>query len=174
MGGLWSQVEKHLHINVLELKAVIQETSADSIGQHHCSSPHKQTGKNQLNRTLCPHVETPHRVQQTPDNPQGKTCPRFTQCHCEQSFQEKPNSTHRVVPVPSDIQTDHSTLGTSSDRLSCHQPKHKSPNLCVSHSRPTSLGGGCTEHFLEEHNRLRFSSNSTITKSGPEIIVPRM
>ena len=109
-------------------------------------------------------------MQQTPDNPQSKTLPRFTKCHCGRSFQEKPNSTHRVVPVPSDIQTEHSTLGTSSDRLICHQSKHETPNLCVFHSRPTGLGGGCTEHFQEEHNRLRFSSNSTITKSGSELL----
>ena len=43
-----------------------------------------------------------------------------------------------------------------------------------SHSRSTGLDGGCTEHFLEEHNRLCFSSNITTAKSGSEIIVPRM
>ena len=113
-------------------------------------------------------------MQQTSDNPQSKTHPRPSQCHCGRSFQEKPNSIHRVVPIPSDIQTDHSTLAMSSNRLICHQSKHKTPNLCVSHSRPTGLGGGYPEHFLEEHNWLRLSSDSTVTKRCPEIIVPRM
>ena len=106
-GGLWSQVEKQLHINVLELKAVIltlfktvhQEISASSLRQHQCSTPHKQTRRNSLNRAFCPHVETPYLVQQTPDNSQSETRPKVTQCHCGRPLQEEPNSTHRVVPV---------------------------------------------------------------------------
>ena len=155
-------------------KTVHQEISASSLRQHYCSSPHKQTRRNSLSRAFCPHVETPYLVQQTPDNSQSETRPKVTQCHCGRPLQEEPNSTHRVVPVSSDIQIDHSTLGASSDRPVCHQPKHDTPNLRVSHSRSTGMGGGCTEHLLEEHSRLRHFSHSTPAQSVPEITVPGM
>ena len=63
------------------LTTMQQETGASSIRQHHGSRPHKQTGGNPFTRTLCPHVEASHMVQQKPDNPQGKTRPRLTQCN---------------------------------------------------------------------------------------------
>ena len=113
-------------------------------------------------------------VQQKPDNPQGKTRPRLTQCNCGRPFQEKPNTTHRVVSGTPDFQEDLSTLGTSSDRPICHKPEHKTPNLCVSDSGPTGLGSGCTKHILEKHDRLCLSPHSTTTKSGPEVTVPGM
>ena len=54
------------------LRDMVQhKTSTDCHGQHHCSSPHKQTRGDSLGGTLCPHVETPHLVQQIPDNTQS-------------------------------------------------------------------------------------------------------
>ena len=156
------------------LTTMQQETGVSSIRQHHSSSPHKQTGGNPLNRTLCPHVETSHMVQQKPDNPQGKTRPRLSQCNCRRPFQEKPNTTHRVVSGTPDFQEDLSTLGTSSDRSICHKPEYKTPNLCVPDPGPTGLGSGRSKHILEKHDRLRLSPHSTTTKSGPKVTVPGM
>ena len=70
--------------------------------------------------------------------------------------------------------SDHSSLGVSSDRPLCHQPKHETPKLRVTYSRSTGMGGGSTKHLLEEHSRLHLSSNSTVTQSGPENTVLRM
>ena len=99
---------------------VRHKTSSDCLGQHHCGSQHKQTRWDSLGGTLCPLVETSHLVLKTPDNTQSKTHPRFTECHCRQPFQEEPNSTHGMVSVPSDFQTNHSTLGTPTYRPICN------------------------------------------------------
>ena len=156
------------------LTTMQQETGVSSIRQHHGSSPHKQTGGNPLTRTLCPHVEASHMVQQKPDNPPGKTRPRLSQCNCRRPFQEKPNTTHRVVSGTPDFQEDFSTLGTSSDRSICHKPEYKTPNLCVPYPGPTGLGSGRSKHILEKHDRLRLFPHSTTTKSGPKVTVPGM
>ena len=158
------------------LTTMQQETGVSSIRQHHGSSPHKQTGGNPLTQTLCPHVEAPHMVQQKPDNPQGKTRPRHSQCNCGRPFQEKPNTTHRVVSGTPDFQEDFSTLGTlgTSDRSICHKPEYKTPNLCVPYPGPTGLGIGRSKHILEKHDRLRLSPDSTTPKSGPKVTVPGM
>ena len=113
-------------------------------------------------------------VQQKPDNPQGTTRPRLSQCNCRQPFQEKPNTTHRMVSGTPDFKEDFSTLGTSSDRSICHKSEYKTPNLCVPHPGPTGLGSGRSKHILEKHDRLRLSPHSTTTKSGPKVTVPGM
>ena len=94
-------------------------------------------------------------VQQKTDNPQGKTRPRLTQCNCGRPFQEKPNTTHRVVSGTPDFQEDLSTLGTSSNRPICHKPEYKTPNLCVSYPGPTGLGSRRTKHILEQEESAR-------------------
>ena len=184
VGGIWSQVEKQLHINVLELKAVILALRHFSpqcnkkqvlvASDNTTVVAHISKRGNPLNRTLCPHVETSHMVQQKPDNPQGKTRSRLSQCNCRRPFQEKPNTTHRVVSGTPDFQEDLSTLGTSSDRSICHKPEYKTPNLCVPNPGPTGLGSGRSKHILEKHDRLRLSPHSTTTKSGPKVSVPGM
>ena len=151
-----------------------QETSAGSIRQHNCGSPHKQTGGNPLHRTLCPHVETTHMVQQAPNNTQSTARPRFSQCDCGRPLQEKPNPTHRMVLGSPYLHKDLPTLGTATNRPVCHQPEHQTSNLCVSNPGPTGLGGGRAKHLLEEHDRIRIPSDSIATKSGPETTVPTM
>ena len=156
------------------LRSVHQETSVGGLRQHNSSSPHKQTRRDPLSRTLCSHVATPHMVQQTSNITQSATRTRVTQCHCGWPLQEKPNPTHRMVSFPPDFQTDCTTLGTPANRPVCHQAKHKTPNLCFTHPRPSSMGSGCTEHLLEEHSRVRLPSNSSPTQSGPKVTLPVM
>ena len=151
-----------------------QETSAGSIRQHNCGSPHKQTGGNPLRRTLCPHVETTHMLQQAPNNTQSTARPRFSQCYCGRPLQEKPNPTHRMVLGSSYLHKDLPTLGTATNRPVCHQPEHQTSNLCVSNPGPTGLGGGHAKHLLEEHDRVRIPSDSIATNSGPDTTVPTM
>ena len=79
-----------------------------------------------------------------------------------------------MVLVSSNIQIDHSTLGTSPNRSVCDQPKQETPNLRVSHSRSSGMGGGCTEHLLEKHSRLRLFPDSIVTQNGPEVTVSRV
>ena len=156
------------------LRSVHQETGVGGLRQHNSSSPHKQTRRNPLARTLCSHVASPHMVQQTSDLTQSATRAGLTQCHCGWPLQEKPNPAHRMVSVPPDLQTNCATLGAPTDRPVCHQAKHKTPNLRFSRPRPSSMGSGCTEHLLEEHSRVCLPSNSSATQGGPKITLPVM
>ena len=87
-GVLCSHIEKQLHINVIELKAVIlalqhfskqcsrKQVLVASDNPNVVAHINKQGGSTCL--SLCPHVATPYMVQQTPDITQSKTCPEIT------------------------------------------------------------------------------------------------
>ena len=176
VGGLWSQIEKRLHINVLELKAVILALQHFS---HQCNK--KQVLVASDNTTVVAHI-----------NKQGGThstelCALMwrllTWCNKHQitlRARHVPGSLNviaeglRVVLGSSYLHKDLPTLGTATNRPVCHQPEHQTSNLCVSNPGPTGLGGGRAKHLLEEHDRVRIPSDSIATKSGPETTVPTM
>ena len=135
------------------LKTVRHKRGVSSLRQHKCSDSYKQTGWDPLTRALCPHVATSNMVQQTPDITQSKTCPRITQCYCGRSVQEEPNTTYRVVSIPSDLQTDHTTLATPANRPIRYQSKQETSNLSLTHTRSPSMGSGRTKYLLEEHDQ---------------------
>ena len=88
--GLWSDREKRLHINVLELKVVsglekVQGpvSKSDSVGCHgqlNSSSLYNQTRKNPLSGDVCSPVETHDMVPSLQDNPQGQAHYRVAEC----------------------------------------------------------------------------------------------
>ena len=158
------------HSNPLTLlKTVWRKTGVSSLRQHNCSSPHKQTRGD-----LCPHVASPHVVQQSSRPTQSETCSRVTQCHCRRPIQEESNTTHGVVSISSNLQTNHPSMGTPSNRPVRNQSKQEASNLCVSHSRSSSMGSGCAKHLLEEHGRIRFPPNSSPTQSSSKVTVSVM
>ena len=105
-------------------------------------------------------------VQQKPDNPQGKTRPRLTQCNLRTAFPgETKHNTQSGLWHP------RFSRRSLYSRPICHKPEYKTPNLCVFYPGPTGLGSGCTKHILEKHDRLRLSPHSITTKSGPKVTV---
>ena len=70
-GGVWSQSEKHLHINLPELKAVflalqlfkkkyINNLVLITSDNTYTGAVHQQTGWHRISRTLCSDVENSH------------------------------------------------------------------------------------------------------------------
>ena len=91
------------------LEPVQKEASIDSLGQHHCGSPHKQTRGNTLGGALHSHVETPHMVQQTSNNTQSKTRPSMSLWMASLS-ETRSNTQNGLFPFRSSNKLEHYKL----------------------------------------------------------------
>ena len=100
--GLWSDREKRLHINVLELKAVslalqIQGpvSKPNSVSCHrqlNSGSLHKQTRWNPLGGDVLSVVEDHDLVPSLPDNTKSQTHSRVSECDGQPAVQVEPSS----------------------------------------------------------------------------------
>ena len=170
--GLWSDREKRLHINILELKAVSlalqkvqgpvsKPNSASCNGQLNSGSLHKQTRRNSISRDVCSPVEDHDLVPSLPDNIKSQTPSRVSECDGRPSVQVEPSPVNRMVTASSGVQTDLSQVVHSSCRSFCHSPEPQSSTIRVSSPRPKCLGHRCSEHKLEGSHCLCLPSHSS-------------
>ena len=105
--GLWSDREKRLHINVLELKAVClalrsfkdqcqNQTNASCNGQLNSGSLHKQTRKNSLSRDVRSPVEDHDMVPSLSHNIKSQTHSRVSECDGRPSIQYSQQNGHCI------------------------------------------------------------------------------
>ena len=135
--GLWSDREKRLHINVLELKAVslaLQKVQGpvskpNSVGcyrQLNSSNLHKQTRRNPLGGDVRSPVEDHDLVPSLPDNIKSQTHSRLSECD-GRPVQVEPSPVNRMVTASSGVQTDLSKWFTPHVDLFATRLNHKVP-----------------------------------------------
>ena len=110
--GLWSDRNKRLHINVLELKVVSGPSKLqgpvsepNSVGcnsQLNSGSIHKQTRRNSLSRDLRSPVEDHDMVPSLPDNIESQTHRRVS----EPSVQVEPSAINRMITASAGVPPD--------------------------------------------------------------------
>ena len=135
--GLWSDQEKRLHINVLELKAVslaLQNFNLD------CGSLHKQTRGNSLSRDVRSPLEDHDLVPPLSHNVKGQTHSRVSECDGRPPIQVQPSSVGRMVTASTGVQTDLPEVVHSSCEPVCHSSEPQTPSLHVPNPRPKGLG----------------------------------
>ena len=147
---------------------VREETSVNSLRQHHSSVIHKQARRHTLHGNVCPHVETTHLVQQVHDHTQSTTRTGVTQCNSRCVITKGTGSINRVVPVPTNIQEDSQNLGIPSSGLICNQPEQEVTDLRVSHPGSGGMGSGLPQHIMGQHGCLCIPSNGSPTQDHPE------
>ena len=180
-GGLWSHLEKHLHINLLEMKAVFlalqffkntKQSSPHRLRQHLSGGIHQQTGQHSIGRTLCPNVENPNMVQSEQCDTQSTTHPGITQRNSRRPLQEEPDPINRMVPLSTNLQTNFQTLGESPSGPIRNQPEHKTPSLRLSNSRPSGMGCGCPEHSMGKPGCVCFPSHRPAAQGCTKTPIP--
>ena len=148
-------MEKHLHINLLEMKAVLLPLqffrtdcknnqvliASDNTSVVAYINKHDST----RSANLCSNVKNPHLVSSKQCNTQ---CSGLTQCDSGWPLKEESDPIDRVVPFSTNLQTNFQTLGESPGGPVRSQPEQETSSLCLSDSRPPGLGSGCPQHSM--------------------------
>ena len=175
--GLWSDREKRLHINVLELKVVSLalrhfkdqcQNSASCNRQLNSGSLHKQTRRNSLSRDVCSPVEDHDLVPSLPHNIESQTHSRVSKCDGRPSVQVEPSTVNRMVTASAGVQTDLPKVVHTSCRPICHSSEPQIYTVCISCPRPKSLGHRCSEHKLDGSHCLCLPSNGSPSQGHPK------
>ena len=112
--GLWSDREKRLHINVLELKVVSLplrsfedqcQNQTVLVTTDNSGSLHKQTRRNSLSRDVHSPVEDHDMVSSLSDNIKSQTHSRVSECD-GRPVQVEPSAVNRMVTASAGVQTD--------------------------------------------------------------------
>ena len=159
--GVWSPMESLLHINYLELKAVLLALKAF---KHLCrdqivlvasdnttvvSYINKKTRGYEVRLSLCPPLETPVMVP-----PQGN-------CSETQS-----SDSDRVVPISAGVCSLVLQMGQTSDGLACNPVQSQTAPVCFTGTGSDSLFGISVDSTVGAPGSLRFSPVSLL----PQVI----
>ena len=174
--GLWSDWEKRLHINVLELKAVSlalrgpvpEPNSASCDRQLNSGSLHQQTRRNSLSRNVCSPVEYHDLVPSLPHNIESQAHSRVPECDGRPTVQVQPSAVNRMVSASAGVQTDLPEVVHTSCRLICHSPEPQTSTVCISCPRPKGLGHRCSKHKLDEPHGLCLPSYGSPSQGDPK------
>ena len=175
--GLWSDQEKRLHINVLELKAV---SLALRNFKDQCQSQtvlvaadnstvvayiNKQGGTHSVEMCalLWKIMTWCHRYHIT-----CQTHSRVSECDGRPPVQVQPSAVNRMVTASTGVQTDLPEVVHSSCRPVCQSSEPQTPSVHVSNSRPKGLGHRCSEHKLDGSHCLCLPSNGSPSQGDPK------
>ena len=169
-GVLWSLSEKHLHLNLLEMKAVLlalqffktdcrnNQVLIASDNTSVVAYINKQGGTRSAE--LCALM---WRIltwcHQNKSHTQSKTCTGLTQCDSGWPLKEESDPINRVVPFSTDFQTNFETLGESPSGPVHNQAEQETSYLCLSNSASSGLGSRCPQHSMGKPGCLRVSSH---------------
>ena len=178
-GGLWSHLEKHLHINLLEMKAVFlalqffKKTCQNNqvlIASDNTSVVayiNKQGGTRSAE--LCALM---WRILTWCNQNNVTLHPGITQRNSGRPLQEEPDPINRMVPLSTNLQTNFQTLGESPSGPIRNQPEHKTPSLRLSNSRPSGMGCGCPEHSMGKPGCVRFPPHRPAAQGCTKTPIP--
>ena len=169
---LWSDREKRLHINVLELKAVSlqgpvrEPNSASCNGQLNSGSLHKQTRRNSLSRDVCSPVEDHDLVPSLSHNIKSQTHSRVSECDGQPSVQVEPSAVNRMVTASAGVQTGLSKVVHSPCRSICYSSEPQTSTVRI--SSPKCLEHRCSELKLDGSHYLCLPSDSSPSQGDPK------
>ena len=178
--GTWSLPESKLHINHLELKAVFLALKEF---QDLCSNNTvlvatdnttvvayiNKEGGDEVGLPVCPTVENPVLVHQETGNPRGTSHPRPAEHDSRQAIQTWPDHSNRVVTSPRSVSSYMLPVAPAPSGPVCHQIQQQTSTVCVTGSRPPSLGSGCTQPVLGKSGPICLPTSSHLGQSGGEV-----
>ena len=171
MSWTWSLPESILHINYLEENSfsgpkrvprpLFNQDCAYSNGQHHYCCLHKQYRRHEVGPTVCPTMENPDLVFQETGYSQGPTNPRLTECGNRQAIQAEPDRPNRVEPPPRGLPVNMHQVVPTSNRHVCNKVPQQITSVCVTSSRPPSMGSGPLCFPTSGHSMQRSGKTET-------------
>ena len=125
--------------------------------QYNCGRLYQQTRGYEIRFSLCPSLETPFLVPSQRNSSESQAHSGSTECHSRQAVPTQSGDPDRVVPVPTGVQSLVFQLGPAADRSFCHQIQSQASQVCLSSSGFDSLGGGCSQPYMGQPERVRLS-----------------
>ena len=95
--------------------------------------------------------------------------PRPAERDSRQAIQTWPDHSNRVVPSSRGVPSYMLPVAPSPSGLVCHQIQQQASTVCVTGSRPTGLGSGCTQSVLRKSGPICLSTSSHLGLSGGEV-----
>ena len=169
--GLWSDREKRLHINVLELKAVSlvpQRFKDQCQNQTELVATDNSTVVAYINKQGGTHSAENHDMMPSlQDNIKSQTHSRVSECD-GRLVQVKPIPVNRMVTASAGVQTDLSQVVHPSCRSICHSSETQTATIHFSHPRPECLGHRCSKHKLLGSHCLCLPSSGFPSQGDPK------
>ena len=179
--GLWSDQEKRLHINILELKAVSlalrnfkdlcqdQTVLVATDNSTVVAYINKQGGTHSHSlRDVRSPVEDHDLVPPLSHNIKCQTHSGVSECDGRPPIQVQPSAVDRMVTASTGVQTDLPEVVHSSCEPVCHSSEPQTPSLRVSNPRPKGLGHRCSEHKLDGSRCLCLPSDGSPSQGDPK------
>ena len=175
--GSWSLPESKLHINYLELKAVLlalkkrisstlyKQCSSHGYRQHYCGSLHKQGRGNEVGAPVCLTLENTDLVYQKSSNSESST--HSHERNSRQAMQTGPNHSNGMVPQSRDVPSNMQPVAQTPSRLICPKVQQQTSTVCL--TSPGPLGSGCCQSVMGGAGPLRLSTSSHLGQSGGEV-----
>ena len=148
--GLWSDQEKRLHINVVELKAVFLALRS-----------FKDQCQTSASRDVRSPVEDHDMVSSLSHNIKSQTHSRVSKCDGRLPVQVEPSAVNRMVTASTGVQTNLPKVVHSSCRSICHSSEPQTSTVSVSSSRPKCLGHRFSELKLDGSHCLCLRSDGS-------------
>ena len=171
VSGVWSTNERTLHINNLELRAVVlalKHWERVVIGKTILVASDNSTVVAYINkqggtvsRSLC--MEAKKKLiwcHQREIILRARYIPGKLNALADQLSRRGANSPHRVVPLSQDIQSDMQPVHQAHVGLVCNKIQQETGNLCISNAGPRIRSCRCPVTQLGEHVGLCISTNS--------------
>ena len=156
--GTWSVPESKLHINFLELKAVLLALKRFQHlvqGKVVLIATDNTTVVAYINKeggmrsgSLCPSLAAPMLVQPQSNSTEGQTHSRPSECNCRQIVSPKAGHSDGMVPPSRDLRPSLSNLALSPSGQVCNKVQLQASSICVPNSRPKGLVSGCSDIVL--------------------------
>ena len=171
--GLWSDREKRLHINVLELKAVslaLRDFKDQCQNQTVLVATDNSTVVAYINKQGGTHSAEMCALlgkimgPSLPHNIESQARSRVPECDGRPTVQVQPSAVNRMVSAPTGVQTDLPEVVHTSCSLICHSPEPQAPTVRVSYPRPKGLGHRCSKHKLDQPHGLCVPSYGSFTR----------
>ena len=177
--GLWSTQESALHINLLELQAVLLALKQFErlcwnqtilvFRQHNSGLLHKQGGRYEIRLSLCSPLEAADVVQPEADCIKSKAYSGSPQCHCGQVVPARSGDTNGMVPPAGSLRPDLQKMAQTVGGPICDQVQSQTSQICVPGSGSTSLESGCSKRSLARSGCLCFSPGGSPREGGLQV-----
>ena len=150
-------------------RPLFKQHSPGSHRQYNSGCLYQQRRGDEVGLPVCPTVENPVLVHQETGNPQGTSHPRPAERDSRQAIQTWPDHSNRVVPSLRSVSSCMLTVAPAPSGPLCHQVQQQTSTVCVTVSRPPSLGSGCTQPVLGRSGPICLPTSNHLGQSGGEV-----